>query len=248
MIVETPTPSWTVYAHIAPNGKMYVGITSQKPEHRWRDGVTGYRENEHFCNAIKKYGWDNFQHEIIASGLTADEASNMEKLLIQKLDLTNRNNGYNKSYGGDGANRSPATPETKRKMHDHMMRRIANNGGYGLNKGKHFSELARQHNRDAQKRIADIHRDSRLGAKLSQESISKRTAKRLENNGGVYTKNTTAKQVRCVETNCLFPSVRVATNQIGVSPYILKRRIQTGDSINGFHYEYVDKGELLYGT
>ena len=27
MIVETPSPSWTVYAHIAPNGKMYVGIT-----------------------------------------------------------------------------------------------------------------------------------------------------------------------------------------------------------------------------
>ena len=97
MIVETPTPSWTVYAHISPNGKMYVGITSQKPEYRWRDGLNGYRENEHFCNAIRKYGWENFQHEIIASGLTVEEASNMEKLLISKLDLTNREKGYNKS-------------------------------------------------------------------------------------------------------------------------------------------------------
>lgn len=80
MIVETPTPSWTVYAHIAPNGKMYVGITSQKPENRWRNGLSGYNSNDHFCNAIRKYGWENFQHEIIASGLTIEEASNMEKL------------------------------------------------------------------------------------------------------------------------------------------------------------------------
>lgn len=97
MIVETPDKPWTVYAHIAPNGKMYVGITSQKPEFRWRDGLTGYRENEHLCNAIRKYGWDNFQHEIIASGLTKEEACNMEIILIDKLNLTDRRYGYNKS-------------------------------------------------------------------------------------------------------------------------------------------------------
>lgn len=96
MIVETPTPSWTVYAHIAPNGKMYVGITKRDPIKRWESGW-GYRTSQHFFRAIKKYGWDNFQHEIIASGLTEDEAKNMEILLINKLDLTNPNIGYNKS-------------------------------------------------------------------------------------------------------------------------------------------------------
>ena len=96
MIVETPTPCWTVYAHIAPNGKMYVGITSREPEKRWEYGW-GYRTSSHFFRAIKKYGWNNFQHEIIASGLTEDEAKNMEILLINKLDLTNPCKGYNKS-------------------------------------------------------------------------------------------------------------------------------------------------------
>lgn len=96
MIVETPTPSWTVYAHIAPNGKMYVGITSQKPKTRWRRG-SSYRKNVHFWNAIQKYGWDNFQHEIIASGLTSEEAGHMEQLLIKELNLANKDYGYNQS-------------------------------------------------------------------------------------------------------------------------------------------------------
>lgn len=102
MIVETPTPSWTVYAHIAPNGKMYVGITSRKPEYRWRDGY-GYTKSSHLWSAIQKYGWDNFQHEIIASGLTKEEAGNMERLLIDRLGLMDPRHGYNMSIGGEGA-------------------------------------------------------------------------------------------------------------------------------------------------
>ena len=96
LIVETPTPSWTVYAHISPNGKMYVGITSDNPEPSWNHG-NGYKSNKHFTNAIQKYGWDNFQHEIIASGLTANEAGHMEQLLINKLKLNDDKFGYNKS-------------------------------------------------------------------------------------------------------------------------------------------------------
>ena len=96
MIVEAPTPSWTVYAHISPSGKMYVGITSRPVKQRWRHGH-GYRTNAHLTNAIKKYGWDNFQHEVIASGLTSEEAGHMEQLLIRELDLTNPDKGYNQS-------------------------------------------------------------------------------------------------------------------------------------------------------
>lgn len=102
MIVETPDPAWIVYAHIAPNGKMYAGITSQKPEYRWNHGF-GYQKSHYLWKAIRKYGWDNFQHEIIASGLTKEEAGNMERLLIDKLDLMNHDKGYNLSIGGEGA-------------------------------------------------------------------------------------------------------------------------------------------------
>ena len=84
-----------VYIHINKiNNKKYVGQTKQIPKKRWANGE-GYKGCSYFYNAICKYGWNNFDHEIIASHLTSDEADNFEKLLINKLDLTNPNNGYN---------------------------------------------------------------------------------------------------------------------------------------------------------
>lgn len=42
-----------VYKHTSPNGKIYIGITSQVPNHRWRNG-NGYKTNPYFTRAIKK--------------------------------------------------------------------------------------------------------------------------------------------------------------------------------------------------
>lgn len=46
--------NYTVYMHIAPNNKIYIGITSKKPKYRWNNG-TGYINNDYFTRAIKKY-------------------------------------------------------------------------------------------------------------------------------------------------------------------------------------------------
>lgn len=32
---------WLVYEHVLPSGEVYVGITKQNPEDRWKNG-TGY--------------------------------------------------------------------------------------------------------------------------------------------------------------------------------------------------------------
>lgn len=93
---------WCVYVHISPSNKYYVGITSKKPKDRWRNG-NGYDYNSYFTRAINKYGWDNFQHEVVANNLTEDEAKNFEKLLIAKLKSNSREFGYNLTCGGDGA-------------------------------------------------------------------------------------------------------------------------------------------------
>ena len=91
---------YTVYIHLFPNGKNYVGITSQFPEDRWTNGY-GYKKQSLIYNAIKKYGWDNIEHFIFASKLTSQEALNMEKILIQKLKSNNRQYGYNVTIGGE---------------------------------------------------------------------------------------------------------------------------------------------------
>lgn len=92
--------SYVVYKHTTPNNKVYIGITCRNPIIRWQNGV-GYRNNKHFYNAIKKYGWNNIKHEILFTGLTQEEACKKEIELISKYDSTNQLKGFNISTGGD---------------------------------------------------------------------------------------------------------------------------------------------------
>lgn len=47
--------NYKVYMHRFPNGKVYIGITCQKPEYRWNKGKH-YRKQSLIFNAIMKYG------------------------------------------------------------------------------------------------------------------------------------------------------------------------------------------------
>lgn len=105
---------WTVYVHTNKiNGKKYIGITSRKPEVRWEKDGKGYREGK-FRYAIQKYGWDNFDHEIIATGLTNDEANKMEIELIDKFNTRDDNYGYNIVIGGGSSIGFTHSEETKK--------------------------------------------------------------------------------------------------------------------------------------
>ena len=85
--------NWTVYIHISPSNKYYVGITSKEAYKRWQNGK-GYRANNLFNRAILKYGWENFQHCIIASNINEQEAKHFEQLLIEKLNSNDDKYGY----------------------------------------------------------------------------------------------------------------------------------------------------------
>lgn len=91
--------SYTVYVHTTPSGKRYVGITNRPLSYRWRHGE-GYA-TQVFYRAIQKYGWDNISHEVIATGLSKDDACKEEKELIFLLDTTNPEHGYNMTDGGE---------------------------------------------------------------------------------------------------------------------------------------------------
>lgn len=108
---------WKVYVHInKSNGKRYVGITSKvKVEHRWNEG-RGYSRNPRFFSAIKKYGWDNFEHIVLHDGLTEEAAKAMERQLIAKWATNNLTHGYNLTSGGDGTSGYSPSDETRRKL------------------------------------------------------------------------------------------------------------------------------------
>jgi group I intron endonuclease len=106
---------WSLYQHICPNGKVYVGITRRNCEDRWRKGH-GYRNNKHFYSAIVKYGWDNIRHDIIYDDLTESEAKDLEVAWIAMHQSDNPLHGYNHSKGGEGKSGFVPTAETREKI------------------------------------------------------------------------------------------------------------------------------------
>lgn len=105
--------NYTVYMHIAPNDKKYVGITCQKPIYRWDNG-NGYKQCTLMWRAICKYGWDNFAHEILYKNLSKEEAEQKEIELISKYKSNNKNYGYNIENGGNSVGKM--SEETKLKI------------------------------------------------------------------------------------------------------------------------------------
>lgn len=83
---------YIVYKHTSPEGGVYIGQTSLSLKRRSHPNGSGYlRANKHgefyqkrFADAIIKYGWDNFTHEIIYHDLTKKESIDKELELIKE--------------------------------------------------------------------------------------------------------------------------------------------------------------------
>lgn len=108
---------YIVYKHTSPSGKVYIGITKQNPNRRWKSGH-GYKQNKYFYNAILKYGWKNIKHEILYSNLTLEEACIKEKELISFYSKSNI--CYNIAEGGTNGNTRSRTEKEK----DHLRKVI----------------------------------------------------------------------------------------------------------------------------
>ena len=88
---------WTVYKHIFPDGKVYIGIPSDLPENRWNNGF-GYENHRKLFKKIVSDGWNNIKHEILFERLTETEARRIEKEAISDLLELNADNVLNTAY------------------------------------------------------------------------------------------------------------------------------------------------------
>lgn len=75
---------YCVYRHNCPDGRVYIGITSQAPGMRWNGGLGYQSSNWEFFKYILAVGWNNIEHEILYMGLTESEAREIEKDEILK--------------------------------------------------------------------------------------------------------------------------------------------------------------------
>lgn len=84
------------------NGKHYIGFDSKFPSRKSsHKNSLKTTTNNKFHRAIKKYGWDNFEWEILYQSKDLDHTKNeMEKFFITEFDSYYK--GYNSTFGGEG--------------------------------------------------------------------------------------------------------------------------------------------------
>ena len=232
--------NWKVYVHISPNGKRYYGITSQKVEYRWKNGK-GYKNNQYFARAIEKYGWDNFQHIVIAKGLTEEEAKWLEIELIREWDTANNDYGYNITKGGDDnpmnneetrkkvsetKKGKPCSEEHRKKISEAMK------GKPAWNKGKTGIYIE-----DVKKKMSEAHRGKPAWnkGKPCSEECRKKISKSKKGKGG--------KQIYCIELDMYFNTITEASKFVGCSHSNISCVLspnQANRTAKGYHFIYVE--------
>jgi group I intron endonuclease len=232
---------YSVYKHTTPNGKVYIGITKQKPVKRWLHGK-GYARQDHFYNAILKYGWDNIKHEILFTELTREEAEAKEVELIAEYKSDQRAFGYNVDRGGRANRMSDETRERLRKA----------------NTGKHHSketckklkklEIARWKDPDYRRNQVE----KRLGKSPWNKGVPtapETKQKQREAKLGKYvgSKHWNSKKVINLDTGKIYESIGLAAKELGKKngSKIVSACKGERQSAHGYRWAYYEEKEVM---
>lgn len=135
-----------IYKLTSPTGKFYIGRTqnfnTRMTQHK--HAALTKKLNNSLYRAIRKYGWENFTKEIIATINTEEAAQMLEETLIKQLNSVRT--GYNDTYVGGGGNQFENLPEKLEEFRKTMSRITAGdkNGMYGKKQSDEAKEKQRQ--------------------------------------------------------------------------------------------------------
>mgnify|MGYP004645771985 CR=1 FL=1 len=216
-----------VYQHINKiNGKRYIGITKQNPESRWGLNGANYKGSPYLYAAIQKYGWDNFEHEILFEKLTKEDACTKEIELITYFNTQNKLYGYNIMEGGS----APTIPEEIRKIISEKMRGNTNNLGHVC------SEEKKRKISEAQKgrKLTEEHK-----AKLSMTKKGSHHASPSTETRKKISDSHVKKQVYCEENNIVYESIQSCAKELGLEPTAVCACCKgKHKSTHGYHLRY----------
>lgn len=217
---------YTVYQHKNKiNGKVYIGITIQEPEKRWGIDGNNYKTSPYFYSATQKYGWNNFEHIILFTGLTKEEACLKEQELIKKYNSMNREFGYNSTSGGDIF---VMNEETKQKISQAL---VDNKNGLG----HPCYEEKKQKISQAQKgRIFTEEHKLKLSEAAKNRNVSCSEEKKK-----ILKEKSHKKQVYCEELNKVFELVQECARQLDIPATNISKLCKgRGKTLKGYHLKY----------
>lgn len=224
--------SYTVYKHIFPNRKVYIGVTSLDVRDRWGKNGSGYRGQPLMENAIKKYGWDSIIHEIVAYNLTEEEASRLEQILIKEYNSTDIRFGYNIAHGGIN---TPPLVSAKSVICLNSLKIYSSAKEASLDTGANPSSISKVCKGTRKTAGIDIvTKDPLIWEfydpnkpylhKIDPITIARKLGRKI---------------IRCVETCQEFPSAKEASRVLGINRKSITDSCRTGYACFGRHFEYV---------
>ena len=213
--------AYTVYKHTSPSGKVYIGVTSLRPEERWGGGA-GYVKNKHFNRAIKKYGWENIKHEILFDNLSKEDAFKIEIELIKEYRSSEREFGYNLGTGGEHGPTGSKWSDESRENHMNAIWR----------KPRNHSEEEKKRIGEGLKRHYSEHPNKKtyfsIAPKEERNSWDKKRSKRI----------------LCVETGDIFIGAKSAADWAGVKNrqniYFCCEGVDYHKTAGGYHWKYIE--------
>lgn len=218
--------TWTIYKLISPSEKVYIGITSQKPiSYRWKNGK-GYSENTKIGQAINKYGWDNFQHEVIEENIISlEEAKLKEQYWINFYD--SYRNGYNSTIGGDTVSLSRSTNLPIYQIDDNFEI---------VNKFETIAEAGRcLHTRPSNIAEAAKQNGNQIKAKGFYWCLEKDYSESWQPK-----ENNQSKKVICIETKVIYPNEIAAAKAVNKTQEAIAACCnRTITTCAGFHWAFL---------
>lgn len=140
------------------NGKIYIGKTIRKLSHakarHFNRAKLGF--DTYFYNAIRKYGFDSFEWEVIYNGTSDIDICNKEVELIKYFNSRSQDIGYNMTDGGDGSSGIIVKESTKKLMSINSLG--IKNSCYGLH-GTNHPAYGNKHSQEVKDKISKTFKD-----------------------------------------------------------------------------------------
>lgn len=137
-----------IYKYTSPSGKIYIGQTKYTVEHRIKQHINDANNGSTklFHIAIRKYGIETFNYEILNEAFSIEELNKLEIYYIEKYNSYYKNgNGYNMTIGGEGANGYIFTENDRQKLSGSLKKYYINNPQSLIEMGERTKEYNRLH-------------------------------------------------------------------------------------------------------